>query len=270
MTVCHLVVRHLTCFIITLVNLMREIRDKKINNKVLSKKDILYIWNVINQQYEYSKNLNNHSSLDLEFDCGGTMYQSESSELLQDGDIIDLKKVESICIKYYDYKLDRRIDVSLRNGNYGNRFIVKGEDRDWVAGIFNKIEIIFDAVKPQNHWFVRYNNIIFHITSVILGFFIISIISKFISPDPNPSTVRDFIHSSKLYFYIISLVVYWIAGAYPIAIFMDWVNKLWPSVEFDFGPEHTKLEKNRRITLGVFLTFIITSIIFPIITQFIN
>lgn len=246
---------------------MRETRDKKINNKVLSKDDIRRIWGIINQQYEYSKTQNNHSSLDLEFDCGGIRYQSESSELLEDGDIIDLKKIESISIQYYDYKLNRRIDVALRNGNYGNNLLVRGDDRNWVAGIFDKFEVVLDAVRPRDHWFISYQTVIFHIVAIIFGFAIISIMRVFITPDPNPNTIRNFIYSNIFYVYILKIITFWIGGFIPSAIFTDWINKLWTSVEFDFGPEHKKLEKNKRIRLGIFFSFILTSILIPILIQ---
>lgn len=246
---------------------MRETRDKKINNKVLSKDDIRRIWKIINEQYEYSKTQNNHSSLDLGFDCGGIQYQSESSELLEDGDIIDLKKIESISIQYYDYKLNRRIDVALRNGNYGNNLIVKGDDRNWVAGIFDKFEVVLDAVRPQGHWFISYQTIIFHVVAIILGFVITSIMSIFITPDPKSNIIRDFIYSNIFYVYIFKIIIFWIGGLVPSAIFIDWINKLWTNVEFDFGPEHKKLEKNKRIRLRIFIGFIITSILIPIIIQ---
>lgn len=243
---------------------MRETRDKKINKKVLQKEDIRRVWKIINSQYKYSKDQNNHSSLDLGLDCGDIQYQSESSELLEDGDLIDLKKIESISIQYYDYKLNRRIFVQLRSGNYGSSFMVKGDDRDWVAGIFNQLEVIFEAVKPQDHWFIVYNKIIFHIVAIIFGFLITSIMIKFITPDPNPNMVRDFIYSNNFYVYTSRIVIYWFCGLLPSTIFIYGVNELYPSVEFDFGPEHKKLEKNKRIKLGIFIGFIIVSILLPI------
>lgn len=113
---------------------MKETREKEIRNKVFTKDNIRSFWREVNQEHQASQAQKNHSSIELTINCvDGTRYESEGSELLDEDDIIDLKKSKSINIDYHYYRLDRRISITLRHGDYGSSLIVSGKDRGWVA-----------------------------------------------------------------------------------------------------------------------------------------
>ena len=89
---------------------MKETRKKIIEDKIFTKSDICSIFKIVNSEYEYSKKAKNHSlsRLELNLNCqDGTNYESESDDLLNDGDIIDTKRCVSVSIRYNDYKLER-------------------------------------------------------------------------------------------------------------------------------------------------------------------
>lgn len=254
---------------------MKETKRKIIEGKVFTKNDIRNIWKVVNEEYTISKQNKNHVLFELELNCKDwTSYESESDDLLNDGDIIDTRKCISISIEYHDYDLDRRISTALKHGNNNNNgLLVSGLDRNWVAGTFDKIYSIVDSAKPQEHWFIQYKSLILHIGALIFGFLLVEIsdilFSPFVDPVKNPSEkvleIRNFLNEYFVVKYIIIGILYWSGGIFPILFIRDWVLKLWPSVEFDFGPEHQKSEKNKRIRIGLFFL----AIIIPLLVNFI-
>ncbi len=237
---------------------MTETREKKLDNKVLTKDDISRLWSVLNSEYILSnKKENHHTSLKMQIRCSDeTRYESDGDELLSEGNIFDLKRVKSIDFEYYDYSDKKKININLRNDLIidGN-LTVGGNDTHWVAGIFNKLEIIFDSVKPQNNWVSRHE-----ISLTLIGSFILANVF------------------TKILFFIYSENITNITSAYWFILFafmflsflifvsiISWVIKLWPSIEFDFGPEHKKIEKTRRVRFLVLWSSLVLPLILNLI-----
>ena len=61
---------------------------------------------------------------------------------------------------------------------------------------------------------------------------------------------------------LIELLSYWLMGIPWAPYIRNWLLNLWPVIEFDFGPEHMKVEKLRRLRISiVFSTAIIPIVI---------
>src|SRR3989344_5180168 len=93
----------------------------------------------------------------------------------------DIKKIESINFEYRSFlKEYKRITIELTHGNsnYRNILTVKGDEGLWVAGTFNKFEILLNSVKPQNNWFVNYQTSIL----ILSTFFLSNVLLKIIFP----------------------------------------------------------------------------------------
>jgi len=249
---------------------MKETRRKIIKDKIFTKDDIRNIYKIVKEIH------NNKSSLELELNCqDGSSYESESDDLLNDGDIVDTKRCASVNIEYHDYNLERRISIMLRHddGIYYNGLIVSGLDRNWVSGTFDRINTTIDSVKPQQHWFIRYKSIILHVSAFFFGLMFYRILCvllyQHIEPIDTPSeiikAIRDFLHKYPFVRHTILGTCFWLQGFFPVLYLRGWVLKLWPSVEFDFGPEHQKYEKNKRNRLGLFFSVIII----PLLISFI-
>lgn len=253
---------------------MKETRRKIIKDKIFTKDDIRNIYKIVKEIN------NNKSSLELELNCqDGCSYESESDDLLNDGDIIDTKRCASVSIEYHNYDLERRISITLRHGmDYGNEFIVSGLDRNWVSGIFDRINTTINSVKPQKHWFVQYQSIILHVSAFFFGLMFFRILDvllfQHIEPTDTPSeiikAIRDFFHKYPFVRHTILGTCFWFQGIFPVLILRGWVLKLWPSVEFDFGPEHQKSEKNKRNRLGLFFSVIIIPLLITFIYDLIK
>jgi hypothetical protein len=171
-------------------------------------------------------------------------YESEIDDLIQEGDILDNKKCSQIRINYRDSKLERRISLELSHGNsnYGNNLTVTGDDKNWVAGTFDSLNDIIDSAKPQEHWFMQYWNLILFLWVAIICYSV---------TDINQILTENILQViwGYLILILLSFVILW--------LLMGWVQKLWLSVEFDFGPEHKKIEKNRRYRIGLFFSIFI-------------
>ncbi|MDP3769959.1 MAG: hypothetical protein U1A23_04895 [Candidatus Sungbacteria bacterium] len=246
---------------------MRETRKKEIKNRVFSKKDICALWSRINQECKPVGGREYNSLIELTINCDdGTRYESSDSNLLNDGDIIDLKKCESLSISYHHSVLGRRVSVALKHGDYGSSLMVEGEDRDWVAGMFDQLNMILDSVKPRGHWFIKYKSVFLHMGALATGFIMIRFWA-WLNGLGMPQEVSKEIKIHPPIRHVLTASLSWVLGVLPLAGLVSWVGKLWPSVEFDFGPEHLKVEKNRRIRLSLFFTTLAIPVIIWFITS---
>lgn len=254
---------------------MKEYKGKIIENKVFTKKDIRWLWKIVNNEFIFSQSREkgNRSSFKTTIKClDMTTYESETDDLLNDSDIIDTKKCMAVDIKYYDNALEKQIDISLRHGNsYYNEFSVVGKDKNWVSGTFDKINSFIESLRPQQHWFIEYKVIVLHMGALVFGFFIFKIMSQYTTPIENPSKniqlIRAFLHSSPIIYYSALATIFWLEGLLPVLFLQKWALKLWPSVELDVGPEHQKIEKSRRKRLRWFFLIIIAPLLIDFISK---
>lgn len=246
---------------------MKTTRKKIIRNKIFTKENIRSLWNKIESEYNNSRKEKNRSSIKIEINCNdGIGYESETDDLIRDGDVIDNKRCSTINIEYHDYKQERRVSLSISHGDdYGNSLMVSG-DSNWVAGTFDSLNDIIESVKPQEHWFVKYKTLILHIGAIVFGYFIYQLVDLVPintngESSANVMWIHDFLHNNKILLETIYVITFWLQGISPLWLLRNWVLKLWPGIEFDFGPEHKKVEKNRRKRLGLFFSIIIMPLV---------
>src|SRR3989338_5028242 len=159
---------------------MTETREKKINNKVFTKNDIINLWHIFSSQH-LSQKKDERTSPEMQVRCtDGTRYENKNEELLSQGNIFDIKKIEPINFEYRSFLIEyKRITIELTHGNsnYRNILTVKGDEGLWVAGTFNKFEILLNSVKPQNNWFVNYQTSILILSTFFLSNVLLKIIT---------------------------------------------------------------------------------------------
>ncbi len=235
----------------------KETISKEINNKVISKKDIRYLWGLIEDNYK--EITSEHKNKEIEISAfDNTRYESDGDHYIKDGDIIDQKKINSIELSFVDYRNDLRIRINLNSKLEEIKYNVSGQNSNWVLGVSNKIDNILNSTKPQNTFLKRYEFLIF---VSIFAYFLYSLFFLYRS-------LVDFINNynfigeaglSALSYVLGSLFLFII---FPLSLdVIKKISKLWPSVEFDFGPEHEKKEKNFRNKI----IFIIVNLLLPII-----
>lgn len=245
---------------------MRETREKKISAKVIARSDLSKLWDFLNNQEMDPEQQLHYPTQKIQVRCAdGTRYESENEECLREGGIIDLKKVESIDFEYRNIRARKRISIELEHdGRHGsNRLEVDGDDANWVAGTFSGLEMILESITPQKHWFPKYQILVFFILIFTFGFLAIQSIHLLFQ--------GYFVRIVALTDGGIGEILTWVSamfllGIIPAEYATQKVSKLWPNIEFDFGPQHRRVERNRRI--GIWFMF--ASIVLPVLLGFIN
>lgn len=253
---------------------MKETRRFVIRKKIFTKTDFLNIGKLFLSEYSSAQQNKNHASLEFRISCtDGTSYESESIELFDDGGILDLKKINTLEITFHNYMLDSYINISVvRGGGYSDALIINGKDQNWVNGVFTRLKEIIDSLKPQDNFLIRHKTALLHITALGIGIFIYFILwlilYRHIEPIKNPSetvkTIRSFFQTYPFFVRSLYWFLYWGMGIPWAPHIRTWLLNLWPNIEFDFGPEHLKVEKLRRIRIAMVFSIAIIPIILSI------
>ena len=146
---------------------------------------------------------------------------------------------------------------------------VKGDDHNWVNGIFVQLQEIIESVKPQDNWLLRHKSVLLHTIALGVGAALYQILRfltyQLVPPMENPSetvkAMRQFFVTYPFFMFLLDWLLKWglgITWAFPLR---EWLLCLWPSIEFDFGPEHMKVEKQRRLRAWV----VLSSAVLPIV-----
>jgi len=261
---------------------MKETRRYNIEKKIFKKSDITNIGKVFLEEYKDAQKEGYHSSITFRLDCiDNTSYESEDIGLLDDGNIIDIKRTRTIEMTFNNYELERYVNISLIHGNYRNTLIVNGQDHNWVNGIFTKIIEIIDSIQPQDNGIIRHKTLLLHLSALGIGIIFFAIfnflILQHIEPLENPSgnvlKLSTFFETYPLFLYLVYGFSKWLVGISWAPDLRRWVLSLWPLIEFDFGPDHLKIEKMRRLRSSIFLSTAIiplsVSVVSSIITDFV-
>ena len=209
----------------------------KIENKIFKKSDIQYFWDKINSKGE--------TTLILEFE-DGAKYSATDDKLLKNDELIDHKKCKEISIRHWNKK--QNIYFMLSSYSSYNSIQVEGEDENWVSGTFENLKSKINSLPKHPKWIqkLRYRFAIGFLGQVIIqfsSFFILKIAFK--------SFLIDFIPGILGFIFSISTLL-----ILPL---------IFPSIEFDFGPEDKNSAKNWRNRLKILFQFIFGVIILGII-----
>jgi len=156
----------------------------------------------------------------------------------------------------------RYIELSLKHGDrlFSNRVTVKGDDSNWVNGTFTKVKEIIDATRPQENWLLRHRGLTYLLGTAAIWYTLSFLGQRLYEPKPGVQRVA---------------ILSW-CGFIALALGFElkrWLLDLWPSIEFDFGPEHTRMEKARRGRIVAFLIILglpmVVNIISIVISRFI-
>lgn len=251
----------------------KETRRLDINWRVFSKFDIRRLAQILESAFQVAKKAKHHSSLSFHLYCqGGISYESDSVSILEDEGPLDIKRTISIQMTFYDYEEERRIDVSLREGNHNSDLSVRGTDKNWVQGNFTSLLETIESVQPQDTFFLRHKGIIYHVISLGVGSLIYLIleflITRFIEPIKNPSEfvmgIRNFLATNLWAYFLIQIFDRWLMGLGFAYFIRESLIKLWPEIEFDFGPDHMNKQKIRKQRIKS----VVSLVIIPLLIDF--
>lgn len=254
---------------------MKEARRLEIRKKVLTKTNVLTLAYVFFHEYQSSSDLGNNCSISFQLACNdGTSYESDCLDLFEDGGVIDIKRSNSIDFTFHDHTLKHYISLTISHGGgYRNNLTVQGFDSNWVNGVFTKIKEKIDSFKPQDNWLLNHEKFVLHSSALGIGaivyFIVWLVVYRHLEPIKNPTgllkDIKTIFLNNPWFFYVYPIFSYWIYGISWALQFRRWLFSLWPDIEFDFGPEHFKLEKTRRVRIYIFASLVIIPLLLSLI-----
>lgn len=251
---------------------MEVSNERKIEKVVLKEEDILRITDFF--QSEYKKMCEDkYKDLKISFKI-----DSEKKYLFKNEETINssfIKNNKVIQIEYNLFSESKRISLFLThdgNRGYENEFDIKGSDPDWVDLTYSRFNEMLDSVEPQKEWFKKIKIFLYIIACfeiAVLAVLISTLTRNNISSDE--SVLKIFLGNDKN----IGIPIEWIiifaislSFCAILTLLFEKIEALWPSVEFDFGPNHLRFEKNRRKKIGVFITVIFIPIFIAFLFSF--
>jgi hypothetical protein len=239
---------------------MKETREKKINNKIFKKQDIINIWNCFKLLKKESLNPEK-SEINMQIRCyDSTRYESSEGEFLKEGDIFDIKKIESIDLEYrfWDENGFDKVVLDIKQGEYGYfNLLVSSSKKDWVVTVFDKFEEIIKSLSPQKDFLKKYSIPLNIVIIIIFEYMFIKLMIYFFPENMTRISFWEIIFNFTFGTFVLFLIM-----SYSI---FDYLKKLWPVIEFDFGPEHLKIEKQKRNYLWLWFTVLILPLIISLI-----
>ena len=251
---------------------MKESRYKKIEKKIVTRENLIYIADMLYSEFKNSDKQNRHSRVNYSIVCeDGSSYESESKSIFAEEDVLGIKKALIVELTYNDYELDRKIYVSFTEGNSNSYYRIGGNDKTWVSKIFIKLDEYFQSIKPQDSTFTKCKMLFRHIVGFGIGrllmVILLAIMNEYVEPIENPTgwllNIREFILKYRQIFTLLFYWVWpWLWGLQLTSPLFSYISKLWPNIEFDFGPEHLREYKKKRQKYWLILTlFVIPSIL---------
>lgn len=261
---------------------MKETRSLQITKKQFSINNMRFIANILYDEYKNAKRQDRHCSITYLIKCNDdTSYESDSLNIFEEGEIVSIKKAEMIEFTFHDYRLERYVFFSVSEGN-GRSFVkVQGNDGKWVKNLFIKLKEYIDSVNGQENPLLKYKEIIRHILALGLGkiilFVMVGILSFFFGTEgnSNPSEgvirLRELIQKNIILAqFFVNWLIPWLYGLSIAKDIIREINKLWPNVEFDFGPEQERYYKISRDRLKRILTLVIIPSVLMIVYDLIK
>ena len=194
-------------------------------------------------------------------------YETLDTGFFDAGGIADDKGVRAVTL------VARRTDgvpgevsVNLVHGarSRTNRFLVSGVDSTWVAGSYRRLDEFFGQVEQQRRLTKGQRRaIVAVVTGALLTLAAMVALFGFkygSGPEPLGVTdengkpiIYDNVHPIRATAFTFTTILL-IASSYPVAeTLRDWVDELWPAIEFRSGRHHVTVEHRRRATVRALL-----------------
>jgi hypothetical protein len=234
---------------------------KQINNTIFTKDDILRLIDFVYSEWKNSKSLHKSFNITLNSEDNETLdFVDQEIEQLA----LDENKIVKINISFIDYRDDQNnIQISLKQGNTYyeySEYKLSSCNSMWLNDSRARLKKIFESFTPQNTFFSNSRKTIYFLLPSFFGVFLFRLILIIYKPGRIDYQIFD-AHPLAMYSWVV-FFIYSLGGMVfflSLPVLKKYVFDLWPSIEFDFGPEHKKNQKKRRKTMA----YIFTSIAIP-------
>jgi hypothetical protein len=203
-------------------------------------------------------------SIDTNDNANYSSDNPDNPELFNANGILDTKVITGFTyyISYYQESLDVTLSLSdSRYGGHSGTITVQGTDNDWVSATFQKLQDCITLWESQKSQIKRYrwffSPILLLMTGWILGTIIYYLVLLF---QPNLSDNGSWL--------IPLLVGLWLAMSISLPI-GNYIDNLWPDIEFIPVPEQERVLTKKRAQLGWIFSVIVVPFVISIILELI-
>jgi hypothetical protein len=229
---------------------------------------------------KYRRDLERNQNVSVNFilkGFDGTQYESESIDIFSVGGILDTRRVIATEMNYYNHTEDKRISIDLEHTtiDYGisNVAVISGRDEIWANGFLKSLEDIVSNWEKQVSWPYRYKWPLIILFTIGIGLlylnfldFVFSYVIVIHPISPRPQWTIDFLPAIISMYYLGGFIF----GFWPSFYIVDKIQKLYPCIEFRFGPEHSHIEARRRIMLYKIISIGVIPLIISLIIELIK
>jgi hypothetical protein len=244
---------------------MKRTRYKPIADVVLGKADVQNLFGVLQREAAAS----GVAATITVVSADGMITETDDPTIFDD-DIVDHRKSRRIELRYSD-RQSRRVIIALEEEQRGSWhesvLSVSGDDRGWVDTAFTELESLIAAVRPQSQFMARLRWVIIVPAAIAIAYSWTIVLSRNVelllpaaAGSAPPSRVARFFGEHRLMLYAVFLVLFalpWIVLARSL---VGWVERLWPAVEFDFGPDQGSRRKRIRFRLAILAILLVLPI----------
>lgn len=194
----------------------------------------------------------------------GSMVSSDTMDVFNDGEWIDLKRAERISMEFNNRIGNRKVGLFIVAGSRRISSVqVEGPGQEWVDVNYNKIQTIIKAVKPQPVWVRCCCSLVVVIAAAVsipicLKMLLLTLIQDILPNAPNTLP------------YSLPWSLGIMFGPVAFALVSSQMPKLWPMIEFDFGPEHMRTARARRKAVEWAIGVVLLPVALGVITNLIT
>jgi hypothetical protein len=265
---------------------MKRTRSQKVVDKIISKNDLRTIWSLLRKiaLIDKAQTEKEQEEIPLQFRSApsvpkivvvsaGAIRTEDDTDQIFDNDVIDLRKTISVDFSYYNSQSSKSVTISFKEGDdrlfSESSFSISGGDPRWVDATFAEIETALEATKPQSNVFRKWRPLLSAILAVFIGYSFGKIIILLSPRESGPSPrLIQFAETHPPLLYLIAIGVFYLMGILPALGVTSWVGELWPSIEFDFGPEHLRQKKQLRGRSAAIVTLFLLPVLIDVIERF--
>lgn len=238
-----------------------ENRQILVRNKVVSIANIQAIARFMSAEVErHSSAEKEKIELRLVARCDdGSSFQSEGLEIFGDDSRVWQRRVVQVSAAYSFYPTRAQMEVSLRHGASDATVTVSGMDRNWVSGTVESLAGLLDSFPQQNNLYTRHRSLVEFVIAMGIGSILSFVLGLLPFDPPSDESLQRtaWIRETLSQFPAVQLLV-----KYGVTWMLGWpwtwgaaekLQRLWPSIELQLGPDHLLEEKQRRKALGAVL-----------------
>lgn len=241
----------------------------EIENKVFSENDVIKLLGMVNSLKDGTTR--DYISLEIK-SIDDVSYQIDDGDLDEVRPFLKEKKINSLSATYAQLGGDNRLKVEIHTTEYRSSYVtITSADKSWFNNNRAEFSDYLKSLKPQTNYYIEHRRPLLHLTRLGVGWLMIlvllSAVNAFgpyflgdIQPIDNPpqwlKAFASVILNPLFFFLFYSLLAYFQGGLFADALFRK-IDKLWPSIELNFGPDHLNQTKLARQAVGYALSIVI-------------